>query len=195
MHLKHLSFIGCLLCGCGESPAVIKQKQAVLQRQVVTGFRQHRDAFAQLAPYYRLRYLKTIAFHGPDSVSLAYSTKPREAGEVLSVEHQPLRSAEVQTVLNRDQLDANKLRQLYGLLVAIGADQLRVQESYNAEKGIPQWWIDLRYRDQINGFTFYYRTFQEPLNSVPSASYGMPTNDNTTGGILDTHTIWYSRYQ
>lgn len=191
MRLPYLLPLSCLFYCCGEDPVENQRKFNALRHDVVTGFRQHPDAFAQLTPYYRLCFLKSIAFHGPDSVSLTYTTAPGNDGEVRDIEPQPLGSAEVQAVLARDGLAMDQVQRLYRVLAVLGADRLRLVEAYNAEKGMPQYWMDVRYGPRMNGLTFHYHTFQEPLDSVPSASYEMPTNNNTTGSILDDHTIWY----
>ena len=184
--------LGCLLSGCGQDPAELQRQREALQVGVVTGFQQHRAAFAQLAPYYRLRYLKTIAFHGPDSVSLEYSTAPGRNGDIRTVKRRPLRSAEVLTVLAREGLAPEQLRRLHQTLAALKVTKLGVLESYNIERGNPEFALDLRCAAQTdNGLTFYYRAFQAPLDSISPGFYGMPTNGKATGGILDAHTIWY----
>lgn len=193
MFIKYLLLISCLFCcGCGEDPAALKREKAALQHQLVLRFQQHQDVFAQLAPYYQLKYIKTIEFHSPDSFSMEYSTAPGRKGEIVSLENQSIGSAEVQTVLSQDSLAVEQLRRLHQLLAAVGADQLRVMESYNVEKGIPEFALDLQYGVKMkDGRAFYYRAFQQPLDSVSPGFYEQPTNNNNTGGLLDAHTIWY----
>lgn len=191
--MKYLLLLSCWCWwGCATDPTALEQEKAALRHQLVLNFQHHQDALQQLAPYYHLKHIQIIGFHSPDSISIEYSTAPGGTGEFVSLENQFIGSAQVQAALSLDSLAVDQLRRLYSLLAAVGANQLRVRESYNAEKGLPEFALDLRYGVTMkDGRTFYYRAFQQPLDSVSPDFYGQPTHDFNAGGKLDAHTIWY----
>jgi len=159
---------------------------------MTSSYKDKKKVFDSLFTYFSLWHIERIEFSKEDSVTMYYQTRGnKDTADVEKLENKPTASKEVLQILSLDSLKANDLIRLKDLVNKLDVSKMRIANSYNANNGKYNKWLDLQYKRSISGLQFYYRIFQEPLDSVNLSSYKTVIGKGNTGGILDDHVIWY----
>ena len=193
MNLKHVSVIILLfLYSCGESEEDNRKIFNEIRRTIISNYNDKREAFIKLKSYLSLRHIKYVEFKNNKIVKIKYQVGNEiDKEELKEFENKDIVSADIKNVLDLDSLSVNDLLQLKASLTAINTDNLWIIDNYDAIRRKYTKEIDLRYTKSMNGLHFFYRLYQESLNSLPDNSSGILTNGNTTGGILGDNIVWY----
>jgi hypothetical protein len=179
---------------CSESPTANLKKFNSIKKDLSDNYRTNKADFTKLGFYFRLDHLKKIELADSQKLSVHYKIgTDDDTDEVKETGIKDINSLDILSVIKLDSLSEKELLELKQILSKLNVDQFSTIDYYDNLSGKFFKEIDLRYKKSMTGLTFFYRLFQEPISSLPSGTYGLLLNNDSTGGILDKNIIWYYR--
>lgn len=176
--------------GC-ESQEKNAEKFDETKKEVIRNYVNNSEIFDSLKWVYGLNHIIQFKFLNKDRISLTYYELTGNKGEGVEIENKEINSPEITRALKLDSIEPHRIVQLREMLQKINVSWIAKIDSYDATRGKYIKWYDLRYLDDINGINFYYRVYQEPLDSVEEGSYSSLMPQNLKESILNKHAIWY----
>ncbi len=181
-----------LLYSCGEQPEQIKIEKKNIENEIIRNFLINKNAFEKLNTYFKLNHIKVIEFPKNNLVCIQYiASNESNRSEWIKLENKEIPNQDVNSVLRLDSLSLENLLQLKTNLEKINTSVFWLIDIYDISKRKYIKAIDLKYITKMNGLTFYYRIYQDPINSIEENFYSTLIRDDSTGGIINNHLIWY----
>ena len=173
--------------GCGPDKEVVIKEFNELETEVKDNYVRNFQTFRKLKACLTLKHIRVIEFKEEDKVTLEYQLSETSKWEKLTGDFEEIG---IKNILIKEGLPLDYISNIKNLLDNINANCIWVMNDYDATTGMYFTVSEIRHKKIVNDLFFVYKIFDRPLDSIESAHYALPTQENK-GGILDKDVIYF----
>jgi hypothetical protein len=186
---------GAFLSGCSENLAETKKNDERNKTTVIKTYSDKPQVFSGLFYYFKFNHITGISFENDSLITIAFTSgdfsKKTEVEEITATEN----SEKIIRILQMDGFNYLDLKKLKSYLSEINCTDIVFIANHDVMRGRDTKELLLtlpRFNNKLP--VYYYRIFQQPLDSA-AVDPNFLMNNNRTGGKLSDHVIWYFKWK
>jgi hypothetical protein len=186
---------GTFSSGCSENLEESKKDDERNKANVIKTYSDKPQVFSDLFYYFKFNHIVGISFGNDSLVRISFTSgnfsNKTEVEEITAQEN----SEKIIPILQMDGFNYLDLKRLKFYLSEINCTSITFIANYDVVRGRDTKELLLTLTKFNNKLpVYYYRIYQQPLDSA-AVDPNFLMNNNKTGGKLSDHVIWYFKWK